>query len=83
MKKKRKRKSFMSFFFLFYLDNNKEARVNITMSEIKKSLDDYKQLNDGKVKNLEKSISEMRTLVAGFASAPKNQPKTMTITKMV
>ena len=57
--------------------------MNITMSEIKKSLDDYKQINDGKVKNLEKSISEMRTLVAGFASAPKNQPKTMTITKMV
>ena len=57
--------------------------MNITMSEIKKSLDDYKQLNDSKVKSLEKSISEMRTLVAGFASAPKNQPKTMTITKMV
>lgn len=57
--------------------------MNITMSEIKKSLDDYKQINDSKVKNLEKSISEMRTLVAGFASAPKNQPKTMTITKMV
>ena len=57
--------------------------MNITMSEIKKSLDDYKQLNDSKVLFLEKSISEMRTLVAGFASAPKNQPKTMTITKMV
>ncbi len=57
--------------------------MNITMSEIKKSLDDYKQINDGKIRSLEKSISEMRTLVAGFASAPKNQPKTMTITKMV
>ena len=74
----------MSFFFLFYLDNIKEARVNITMSEIKKSLDDYKQINDGKIRSLEKSISEIRALIAGFASAPKNPPKTtMTMTKMV
>ena len=73
----------MSFFFLFYLDNIKEALMNTSISVVKKSPDDYRQLNDSKVKNLEKSISEMRTLVAGFASAPKNQPKTMTITKMV
>ena len=74
----------MSFFFLFYLDNIKEATMNTSISDVKKSLDDYKQLNDSKVKNLEKSISEMRTLVAGFASAPKNPPKTtMTMTKMV
>ena len=58
--------------------------MNITMSEIKESLDDYKQMNDGKIISLEKSISEMRALIAGFASAPKNPPKTtMTMTKMV
>ena len=58
--------------------------MNITMSEIKKSLDDYKQINDGNIRSLEKSISEMRALIARFASPPKNPPKTtMTMTKMV